>query len=110
MEPIQRNRIQSFKEFYPYYLSEHSKKGTRIWHYIGITVFFALLIGGFILGQYMLFFGLPLAGYGCAWIGHFFVEKNKPATFQYPLWSLTSDFVMYFQWLSRRLKRGGYSR
>ncbi|MFM7587325.1 MAG: Mpo1-like protein [Bacteroidota bacterium] len=110
MEPIQRSRIQSFKEFYSYYLSEHSKKGTRIWHYIGTTAFFALLIGGFILGQYKLFVGLPLAGYGCAWIGHFFVEKNKPATFQYPLWSLASDFVMYFQWLSGRLKRGGYSR
>lgn len=97
-------RIKSFKEFYPYYLSEHSKPATRTLHYIGTTLFFVLLITGIVRGQWYYFALLPIMGYGFAWVGHFFVEKNKPATFQYPLWSLASDFVMYFQWLTGRLK------
>lgn len=97
-------RIQSFREFYPYYLSEHSKATTRALHYVGTTLFFVLLITGILRGQWYYFALLPVVGYGFAWAGHFFVEKNKPATFQYPLWSLASDFVMYFQWLSGRLK------
>jgi len=96
-------RIQTFREFYPYYLQEHSKRGTRVWHYIGTTAFFVLLFAGMGTGNPNYFFCLPVAGYGCAWIGHYFIEKNKPATFQYPLWSLASDFVMYFQWLTGRL-------
>jgi hypothetical protein len=97
-------RIQSFREFYPYYLSEHSKASTRALHYVGTTLFFVLLLTGLWRQQWYYFALLPVVGYGFAWAGHFFVEKNKPATFQYPLWSLASDFVMYFQWLSGRLK------
>lgn len=98
-------RFTSWAEFYPYYLSEHSKAVTRIFHYVGTTLFFVLLITGMVRAKWYYFALLPLVGYGFAWIGHFFVEKNKPATFQYPLWSLLSDFKMYFDWLSGRLKK-----
>lgn len=101
---LSMNRIQTFKEFYPYYLSEHSKPATRALHYVGTSLFFVLLITGLVRGKWYYFALLPIMGYGFAWVGHFFVEKNKPATFQYPLWSLASDFVMYFQWLTGRLK------
>ena len=88
---------KSFKEFYPYYLTEHSKRGTRITHFIGTTLFILMVLYSLVTGNVWLFLmGIVLA-YGWAWIGHFFIEKNKPATFQYPLWSLASDFKLYFQ-------------
>lgn len=97
-------RIQSFKEFYPYYLKEHSLPATRALHYVGTTLFFMLLFLGLANGAWYYFVLVPVVGYGFALAGHFFIEKNKPATFKYPLWSLASDFVMYFQWLTGRLK------
>jgi hypothetical protein len=96
---------QSFKEFYPYYLTEHSLPSTRRLHFIGTTLFFVLLITGIIRGKWYYFALLPIMGYGFAWVGHFFYEKNKPATFTYPLWSLLSDFKMYFDWLGGSLNR-----
>lgn len=92
-------RIKSFKEFYPYYLTEHSKYGTRITHFIGTTLFFVFLIKGVVYGPwYHLFIGV-ICAYFFAWLGHFFIEKNKPATFRYPLWSLLADFRLYFNLL-----------
>ncbi len=96
-------QYKSFQEFYPYYLTEHSKSSTRALHFTGTTLFFILLITGLVRGKWYYFALLPVFGYGFAWIGHFFFEKNKPATFSYPLWSLISDFKMYFDWLSGRL-------
>ena len=91
------NRFQSFDEFYPFYLEEHRLRGTRITHFIGTTGFFILLATAILSGNWwFLLFGIVFA-YGWAWIGHFFIEKNKPATFQYPLWSLLSDFKLYFE-------------
>lgn len=91
---------KSFDEFYPYYLTEHRKKGTRITHFIGTTLFIMLAISAVITAYpWYIMYGAVLA-YGWAWIGHFFIEKNRPATFQYPLWSLISDFKLYFQILS----------
>lgn len=98
-------KYKTFKEFYPYYLTEHSKSSTRALHFIGTTLFFVLLITGIIRGRWYYFALLPVIGYGFAWIGHFFYEKNKPATFTYPLWSLASDFKMYFDWLGGRLQQ-----
>ncbi len=90
-------RFKSFSEFYPFYLLEHRLRGTRITHFIGTTGFFILLTTAILSGNWwFLLFGVIFA-YGWAWIGHFFIEKNKPATFQYPLWSLMSDFKLYFQ-------------
>jgi hypothetical protein len=90
-------RFQSFKEFYPFYLSEHQNKTSRTLHFIGTFIVLALL-GFFIVAQKEARFwiALPLVGYGFAWVGHAFFEKNKPATFKYPLWSLRGDFTLFF--------------
>ncbi len=92
-------RIKKYTEFYAFYLTEHSNKTSRILHFIGTMLFFLML--GYILlsGRFDLFWFLPVIGYGFAWFGHFFFEKNKPATFQYPFWSLISDFKLFFELL-----------
>lgn len=88
---------KTFKEFYPYYLDEHKQRGTRITHFIGTSLFFVFLTSAIIQNQYLfLFFGVFCA-YLFAWIGHFFIEKNKPATFKYPWMSLKGDFKLYFE-------------
>ena len=90
------NRIRTYSEFYKFYLSEHSNKTCRVLHFIGTTLVFLLAFFAIYLDKPMLWIFVPIAGYGFAWIGHLIFEKNKPATFQYPLWSLASDFKMYF--------------
>lgn len=88
-------RFQSFEEFWPYYVGEHRNPTCRTLHYIGTTL--ALLNLGALLvtaSPWFLLSGL-ISSYGFAWAGHFFVEKNKPATFTYPFWSLAADFRMY---------------
>lgn len=87
-------------DFYPYYLMEHSKPSTRITHFMGTSLLFVLIVLALVLGNYSLLWFLPIAGYGFAWFGHFFFEKNKPATFQYPFYSLASDFIMYWHILT----------
>lgn len=96
-------KYKSFKEFYPYYLTEHAKPGTRITHFIGTTLVFACLIYGILTLNWVFFALIPLMGYGFAWIGHAFIERNKPATFTYPVWSLGSDFVMYWHILTGQI-------
>jgi len=93
-------KYKSFKAFYPFYLSQHSNKTCRLLHVIGTTILLAITITAIYHNQPELLIFVPIAGYGFAWTGHFFFEKNKPATFTYPLWSLASDFKMYFQVLS----------
>ena len=97
-----QKRFESFSEFYPYYLSEHADPNCRRLHYIGtsLTLVFAGL--GLFVSPFW-FLAMPLGGYFFAWIGHFFVEKNKPATFTYPFWSLLGDYKMYFSWLTGKL-------
>jgi len=79
---------KTLKEFYPYYLTEHSNTTCRTLHFAGTTLVFILL-----------FIAAFIVGYGFAWVGHFFFEKNKPATFKYPLYSFVCDFLMYFDLL-----------
>lgn len=96
-------RIKTYEEFYLFYLKEHSNKICRLLHVIGTTFVLALVLTSIIhLNPYWLIF-VPLTGYGFAWAGHFFFEKNVPATFTYPLWSLKSDFKMYFDILTGKL-------
>jgi hypothetical protein len=88
-------RFNSFAEFYPYYLSEHSNSTCRRLHFIGTTLVILILTLTIGRGAWILLWTLPLAGYSFAWVGHFFFEKNRPATFQHPFYSLLGDFVMY---------------
>ena len=86
---------RSFREFYPFYLTEHSRSGTRRLHFAG-TLLVVLSFGYGIVTRRWGFLALvPLFGYGFAWVGHFAVEKNRPATFQHPLYSLAGDFRMF---------------
>ena len=88
-------RIETFAEFWPYYVSQHLTTTCRSLHFVGTTGAIVLVLAGIVTFHGWL---IPLGfvfGYGPAWVGHFFFEKNRPATFQYPLWSLLSDFVMY---------------
>lgn len=88
--------MQNFKEFWPFYLSQHSNATNRRIHFAGTLLVHLLVLYAFITGLYAALWGLPLLGYGFAWAGHFFVEKNKPATFTYPFWSLIGDFKMFY--------------
>ncbi|MHB1108114.1 MAG: Mpo1-like protein [Lutibacter sp.] len=97
------DRIKSFEEFYPFYLKQHSNKICRLLHVIGTTIVLALAFTALYHNIPALWIAVPIAGYGFAWVGHFFFEKNKPATFQYPLWSLRSDFKMYFDIFSGKI-------
>jgi hypothetical protein len=97
------NRITSFNEFYLFYLKEHSNKTCRILHFMGTTLVFAFAAIAIYSGKSFFWWFVPISGYGFAWIGHYFFEKNKPATFKYPLWSLRSDFKMYFDILSGKI-------
>jgi hypothetical protein len=92
---IKTDDFQSFAEFYPFYLQEHSDKTCRRLHFIGSTLVLMLTAHAIVTSQLVLLWGLPLLGYGFAWAGHFFFENNKPATFKYPLYSLAGDWVMY---------------
>jgi hypothetical protein len=94
----------SFADFWPFYLREHSKPRTRALHYVGTTLVVGIAILAVLSGRWTWLLALPLAGYGLAWIAHFAVEKNRPATFTYPLWSLAADFKMWWLWLTRRLE------
>lgn len=88
-------RYSSFEAFWPYYVSEHRHPTCRALHYIGTTCAITCVIAGAVRGEAGWFGAAAFSGYFFAWVGHFFVEKNRPATFRYPLWSLVADFKMY---------------
>jgi len=91
---MDNTKFNSFKEFYPFYLSEHSKKSTKILHMIGSILVIFILLYSINNQDWSKLYYLPITGYGFAWIGHFFFEKNKPATFKYPIYSFIGDWVM----------------
>ncbi len=96
-------RYASFREFYPFYLSEHANRTCRRLHVVGSTLVLAVAVMACISQRWMLLWLLPLFGYGIAWVGHFFFEHNRPATFTYPLYSFAGDWVMYWQVLTGRI-------
>ncbi len=97
-------KYKTLKEFYPYYLEEHQNPTCRVLHFIGTGLVFLILAASLALGNFLWLILIPFVGYGFAWIGHFFFEKNKPATFQYPGFSLASDFILFFDLLTGKEK------
>ncbi|MFL1897364.1 Mpo1-like protein [Aquimarina sp. 2-A2] len=90
-------RIKTYSEFYNFYLTEHQNRTSRILHFIGTFLVFILIAIAIWQRWGWQWFLVPVVGYGFAWVGHAFFEKNKPATFKYPLWSLLSDFKLFFE-------------
>jgi hypothetical protein len=97
-------RFASFAEFYPHYLREHAHPACRRLHFAGTTLVLLCLMTALWTGNAWWILGAPLAGYGFAWIGHFFFERNRPATFRHPLYSLAGDFAMYRDMLTGRIR------
>ncbi len=97
-------KYTTFAEFYPFYLAEHSNSVCRNLHYLGSTLVLICLGWALFTGKYQLLWLLPVIGYGFAWVGHFFFEKNRPATFQYPFYSFLGDWVMLKDFLTGQLK------
>lgn len=96
-------RYQTFSAFWPFYLREHAKPLTRALHYIGTTLVIVCGVLAFFWEDARLYVAMPIAGYAFAWLAHFTVERNRPATFTYPLWSLFADFRMWAFWITGRL-------
>ncbi|MBS1768831.1 MAG: DUF962 domain-containing protein [Acidobacteria bacterium] len=97
--------IKTYAEFWESYLSEHSKPLTRLLHFAGTMLGIALLVYFVATGRWYYFPLFFVVGYAFAWSAHFFVEKNRPATFKYPLWSFISDFKMIWLMLTGRMSR-----
>ena len=98
-------KFNTFAEFYPYYLREHRHPTCRLLHYIGSTLVLLTLYLAISTGSYMLLWALPVIGYGFAWVGHFFVEKNRPATFTYPFYSFIGDWVMLKDFVTGQINK-----
>ena len=99
------SQFNSFAQFSPYYLSEHQNLTCRRLHFVGSTLILALLAYSLMSEQWMLLWCVPILGYGFAWVGHFFFEHNKPATFKYPFYSLLGDWIMFKDILLGNIKR-----
>jgi len=97
-------RFESFADFYPFYLGEHQNIVCRRLHFVGTSLVIALLAWTAWSGQALWLLLVPLVGYGFAWVGHFGFEKNRPATFKHPIYSLVGDFVMFKDILAGRIK------
>lgn len=95
----------TFWDFYPYYLTEHARPINRAMHFVGTSLVIACFILGVVRADWRLFAIIPLCGYGFAWFGHFILEKNRPATFKYPFYSLGSDFVMFFHIITGQINK-----
>jgi hypothetical protein len=87
--------FRSFEEFWPFYVREHSSKLNRALHFVGTSAAMASVARAILARKPGYLLAAPLVGYGFAWVGHFLVEKNRPATFKHPLWSLRGDFRMW---------------
>lgn len=96
-------KLESFGAFWPFYLREHAKPRTRAFHYAGTSLVVLIAIAAVATGNWWLLIAMPIAGYAFAWASHALIERNRPATFTYPLWSLRADFKMWWLWLTGRI-------
>jgi hypothetical protein len=96
-------KYASFREFYPFYLSEHANRTTRRLHFVGSCLALFCLLELFFMGDPWWLAAALIAGYGFAWFSHLVFEKNRPATFRYPLYSLMGDWVMFWQILTGKI-------
>ncbi|MGK3984331.1 DUF962 domain-containing protein [Sorangium sp. So ce136] len=96
---MNEEQFKTFDDFWPFYVRQHAHKTTRTLHLVGSTIAMACLAGGLLFRKRSLLPLVPVAAYGPAWAAHFFIEKNRPATFKYPLWSLRADFIMCMKML-----------
>lgn len=96
-------RFSSFAEFYPFYLGEHADPRTRRIHFVGSALVLLCFILWMATGDWRWLIAAPVCGYGFAWIGHLAFEKNRPATFTHPLYSLMGDWLMFWQILTGRI-------
>ena len=102
MSPV--TEIRDFQSFWPFYVGEHRRPGCRIWHYAGTAAGSGLALAGLVTWiPWLIPVGLTI-GYGCAWIGHFCVEGNRPATLRYPLWSFLADYKMFALAVTGRMR------
>jgi hypothetical protein len=97
-------RFATFREFYPFYLGEHRNRTSRRLHVTGTVLALSLTAIALATGRPALLWAVPVAGYAFAWVGHFFFEKNRPATFTHPLYSLGGDFRMAYEVLTGRIR------
>jgi hypothetical protein len=102
--PLVQPRFASFADFYPHYLDEHCNMNCRRLHFVGTALVITLFAAAFGTGNLRLLMFAPLAGYGFAWLGHFVFEKNRPATFSHPWYSLAADFVLFRDILAGRIR------
>ena len=97
-------RYRSFRDFYPFYLSEHSNPISRRLHFTGTSVALLLIIAAVLTQRWWLLAVALVQGYAFAWVGHFFFEHNKPATFKYPGFSLMGDWRLWWEMLTGKLR------
>ena len=97
------DRFESFDAFWPFYLGEHSQPATRWMHFFGSTAALGFAASAFVTGQWALLPAAAVCGYAFAWVSHFFIEKNRPATFKYPLFSFVADWKMWLMMATGRL-------
>lgn len=100
----ERDEFKNFEEFYPYYLSQHQNPVCRGLHYAGTSLVIICLLMFLVTLNFFWILLAPILGYGLAWIGHYKFEKNKPATFKHPFYSLWADFVLFKQFILRKNK------
>jgi hypothetical protein len=91
------SRIRPFGRFYRHYLDEHRTASCRLLHYLGSWLVIAVIVAAIAMRRPLLLLLAPVAGYGCAWLGHFLFEKNTPATFRQPWFSLAGDWLLWWQ-------------
>jgi len=103
-EEYMSKMYKNFKSFYPFYLTQHTNITCRRLHFIGSALIIFLFMYVVISGRFKLLFLSPFIGYGFAWVGHFVFEKNRPATFTYPIYSLMGDWVMFKDILIGKIK------